>query len=331
MLRGGAFFVTFCCFCHKLLLAGKVNPVVQRKERKFFMAEFTNRATLSYGDVTKISNQTVGEITSSLALNKKAVYEVYRRGDTVTYIVGITNASDAAYTGITLTDSLGRYNIGTEETPNYVFPLTYTEGSLSYWVNGVPQSTAATATVTNGVLVITPITVPASSLVQIGYEARVNSFAPLSAGSTITNTASLNGTGIATELEASETVSVYDGLDVEIFKALSPTTVSANGQITYTFTLSNYGSRASLAADNIVLTDNFTPYVNITGVNYTTGTAAQTAWTAGTDYTYTADGVFTTAAGKISVPAASYTQNPTTGEVTVVPGKAIITVTGTIG
>lgn len=295
------------------------------------MAEFTNRATLSYGDVTKISNQTVGEITSSLALNKKAVYEVYRRGDTVTYIVGITNASDAAYTGLTLTDSLGRYNIGTEVAPSYVFPLSYTEGSLSYWVNGVPQSTAATATVTNGELVITPITVPASSLVQIGYEARANSYAPLSAGSTIINTATLTGTGIAENLEATETVSVYDGLDVEILKALSPVTVSANGQITYTFTLSNYGNRASLAADNIVLTDSFTPYVNITGVTYVSGSDAQIAWTAGTDYTYTADGVFTTAAGKISVPAASYTQNSATGEVMVAPGTAVITVTGTIG
>lgn len=311
-------------------MAGKANPAAQRKERKFFMAEFTNRATLSYGDVTKISNQTVGEITSSLALNKKAVYEVYRRGDTVTYIVGITNASDAPYTGLTLTDSLGRYNIGTEEAPNYVFPLTYTEGSLSYWVNGVPQSTTATATVTNGELVITPITVPASSLVQIGYEARVNSFAPLSAGSTIINTAALTGTGIAKNLEATETVNAYDGLDVEIYKALSPTTVSANGQITYTFALSNYGSRASLATDNLVLTDSFTPYVNITGVTYASGSAAQTAWSAGTDYTYTADGVFTTAAGKISIPAATYTQNSVTGEVTVTPGTAVIAVTGTI-
>ena len=50
-----------------------------------------------------------------------------------------------------------------------------------------------------------------------------------------------------------------------------------------------------------------------------------------TDYTYNADtGDFATVAGAITVPAATYTQDPTTGAYSVTPGSAILTVTGTV-
>lgn len=294
------------------------------------MAQFTNRATVTYGDVTKTSNQTVGEILSAFTVNKTAVYDVYRRGETVTYIIGIKNTSDTSYNDVTVTDNLGRYNIGTQTAENYVYPLTYVQGSLSYWVNGVPDSVTATATVSDGELIVTPVSVPAGSFVQIGYEARVNEYAPLASGSIIINTVSVTGTGAADTVEASETVTASDELDIEITKALSPVTVSENGEITYTITLSNYGNRASEASDNLILTDTFAPYLNISNVTYAEGGESAAVWTLGTDYTYTADGVFQSAAGKISVPSATYTVSSETGEVSVAPGTAVVTVTGTL-
>ena len=56
-----------------------------------------------------------------------------------------------------------------------------------------------------------------------------------------------------------------------------------------------------------------------------------TAWVSPTNYTYDgATGVFSTVAGQITVPAATYTTDPVSGVVTVTPGTAILTVTGTI-
>ncbi len=293
------------------------------------MAQFTNRATLTYGDVTRESNVTVGEIISSLSVNKKAVFAVYERGDRIAYIIGIDNTSNTAFDSVTLTDDLGRFNAGTEETPLNVTPLSFIPGSLSYWVNGVPQTVTATASVVDNNLVITGISVPAGAFVQIGYEAIANSFAPLGGEDSITNTVTASGTGVSEELTASETVNASNALNINIAKALTPTRVSENGQVTYTFTFTNSSNRAAEAADALVITDVFNPRLNITGVTFAEGSAAPVAWTAGTDYTYTADGTFTSVAGKITVPAATFATS-STGEVTVTPGTSVLTITGTI-
>ena len=53
--------------------------------------------------------------------------------------------------------------------------------------------------------------------------------------------------------------------------------------------------------------------------------------TLGTDYTYDTDtGTLVTTPGRITVPAATYTQNPTTGAWSVTPGSTVLTVTGTV-
>jgi len=41
-------------------------------------------------------------------------------------------------------------------------------------------------------------------------------------------------------------------------------------------------------------------------------------------------GVFNTIAGQITVPAATYTQNPATGIWTLTPGVSVLKVTGTV-
>ena len=80
-----------------------------------------------------------------------------------------------------------------------------------------------------------------------------------------------------------------------------------------------------VATDNIVVTDTFDPILDPITVAFN-----GTAWTAGVNYTYsTTTGVFSTVAGEITVPAATYTQNPD-GTWTITPGISTLTVTGTV-
>ena len=82
------------------------------------MAFFTNQAQLRYGNEVANSNITVGEIQEVLAVTKTAVKRTYRQGDTITYIISIVNSGTTEYTGLTLTDDLGRYAFGEgERTP----------------------------------------------------------------------------------------------------------------------------------------------------------------------------------------------------------------------
>lgn len=284
------------------------------------MATFTNQATLTYNGQTTTSNVTVGELTETLTAAKTAVVPTYGTDGRVTYILSLVNSGTAPLTGLTITDNLGGYafNAGT------VYPLSYTAGSVRYYQNGVLQ--AAPAVTAGPPLTFTGITVPAGGNVTLAYEAAATEFAPLAAESTVVNTATAAGAGLANPVTATETVSPLSAAQLAISKALSPTTVTENGQLTYTFTVQNSGNTAADAAANVVITDTFDPRLS----NLTV-TLNGTALTAPTQYTYdAATGVFATAAGVVTVPAATVTQDTATGAYSIVPGTATITVTGTV-
>lgn len=151
------------------------------------MARFTNQAQLRYGNAVTNSNIAVGEILEVLSATKTAVRNTYGQSDTVTYIVSIVNSGTTPITGISVTDNLGEYTFGTTT----LVPLTYIDGTVKYYVNGVLQPLAV---VTAGPpLVVSGITVPAGGSVTVAYEAAVNEFAPLDTTSVINNTAILTG------------------------------------------------------------------------------------------------------------------------------------------
>ena len=284
------------------------------------MAVFYNYATLSYNQNVTNSNVVTGELVEVITVTKNAVASGYRAGDTITYVVNVINSGNSAYNNLTLTDNLGAYPIGGTSR----VPLTYIDGSVQYYVNGVLQA-APVVSASGTALTVSGINVPADSNVAIIYRVNVNEFAPLAAGSTITNTASISGTGITT-VTATETLPVLEEAFLTISKALNPTTVVENEPLTYTFVISNTGNTAAVAADNVVLTDTFAPALDIILVTYN-----GTAWASPANYTYDpATGVFSTVAGQITVPAAVYTTDPATGAVSVTPGTTVITVTGTI-
>ncbi len=284
------------------------------------MPQFFNQATLSYNAGSTTSNVTVGELLETLSATKSALPATYAAGDTVTYTVSIVNTGSTPFNGLTIDDDLGAFTEGTQT----LVPLDYLPDSARLYVNGVLQTAPAVDT-TNG-LSFTGISVPAGSSALLIYQADANDFAPLDAASTITNTATVSGAGLTTPLTADAVITTTSTPRLTISKALSPATVTENGQVTYTFIIQNAGSTAADAADNLSITDTFNPVLSNLVVTLDGATV-----TAPTTYTYdTGSGLFTTVPGAITVPAATYTRNPDTGRVTINPGTTTLTVTGTI-
>ena len=214
-----------------------------------------------------------------------------------TYIV---NSGNTAINGLTLSDNLGAYTFNT----NTLVPLTYVNNTAKYYTNGTLQ--AAPAVTQGPPLSITGINVPAGGNATVIYEAALNEYAPLGIEAAVTNTATVSGTGI-TPVTAAETVNAEAAPNLAITKSVSPVPVTENGTLTYTFRIQNYGSVAATNTTGVVITDTFAPVLN----NEATGT-------------------FSSTAGAITVPAATYTQDSTTGAWVVTPGESTLVITGTV-
>ncbi len=282
------------------------------------MASFFNQATLSYNGNIVNSNITEGEIVDTLAATKTAISASYASGDGVAYAISIVNNGTTDATGITVTDDLGTFTQGTLT----ITTLTYVDGTVKYYQNGVLQ--AAPTVVAGPPLVISGITVPAGGNALIIYEAEPNGFADFTAGSGLTNTATVVGDGI--DATVSATVPAREEANLSITKSVSPDEVTNNGRLTYTFLIQNTGNTATVTTDNVIITDTFNPILTDLAVTYN-----GQAWAEGTNYTYNeTTGEFATVAGEITVPAATYTRDAATGAVTITPGTVTVTVTGTV-
>lgn len=280
--------------------------------------QFTNQAQLSYQNTVISSNVVVGEITEVLSVTKTAVQDQYTTGGHVTYAVSLLNSGTTALTGLTLTDNLGTF---TDDTGTYV-PLTYSEGTLLVFINGVIQP-APTVTETDP-LTVTGLTVPAGGETTLVYEANVNGFASPTTGSEITNAVTVVGDGIG-PTSASATVEAASGPILSIEKSVAPIPVTENGTVTYTFLVLNRGNAEATASDDLSITDTFAPMLSDLTVSYN-----GTAWTVETNYTYDdTTGLFTTVPGQITVPAATFTREAD-GSWIAVPGTAVVTVSGKI-
>jgi uncharacterized repeat protein (TIGR01451 family) len=284
------------------------------------MAIFSNQATLTYNGTTTNSNIAYGEILDVLVATKTAVEGAYTPGELVTYVVTLRNTGAAPLTGITLTDDLGGYIFNADT----VYPLTYEADSAALFVDVVPQG--APAVTAGPPLVISGITVPAGGDVVMIYQARANAFANPQAGGSIVNTVTVTGDGLSAPVTASETVTAVAAPALTISKSVTPTQVVDNDRVTYTFVIQNTGNEAVVSTDNAAISDTFDPI--LTGLNVTFDGVA---WTEGVQYNYDeTTGLFTTNSGQITVPAATYTQDPVTGAYALTPGIATMVVTGTI-
>ncbi len=284
------------------------------------MATFQNQATLTYGDNVTTSNVVTGELQQAISVTKYSVTDSYTTDEVLTYVVSLVNGGSTPLTDLTVTDNLGGYVQG----GSLLVPLDYVEGSLSYYLNGARQGTPVISD-TNP-LTITGITVPANSNAFLVYQARANEFASPAAGGSVTNTATVTGAGIPTPITATETVNAATEAFLTIAKSLNPTTVSEGDRLTYTFVIQNFGNTPVVATDDAVVTDTFDPILSDLTVTFNGA-----IWTEGAQYTYDeTTGAFATIPANITVPAATYSQNPVTGAWTVVPGVSTLVVVGTV-
>lgn len=288
------------------------------------MPAFSNQAQLSYNGIVTSSNIATGEIVEVLSANKTSTPETYSSGRPVTYVVNLINSGTAAFTNLTVTDDLGGYSFTSQGgAATTLYPLEYVADSVRYYQNGALQ--AAPTVAASAPLTITGIGVPAGGTATVVYQAVPNSYAPLASGSVIRNTATISGVEVGSPITASDTVNAEDGPYLTIFKSVSPRQVAENGQLTYTFDIRNLGNEEADAADNVQVLDTFQPVLSNISVTYN-GTVLPAS-----SYSYNAiTGEFSTNAGVITVPAATFTQDTATGAYTVVPGEATLEITGTI-
>ena len=287
------------------------------------MPSIENFATVSYtsGGITetKVSNIAEISVESAVGFTKTSVGTTYRENSILTYILTVTNSSGSDISGSTITDDLGTYTFGTTE----LTPLTFVEPAVLL-ING--QNVSAQLSVddtTPGSLVFTLPTIPAGTTANIIYKAQTNDYAPLATNSTITNTSTFESNSECADSTASATVSVANTANISIIKQMCPNPVVCGDTITYTIKIYNYGNTA---AENVVLTDDFNPApANIT-------VSRDGILLVGTDYSYV-NGTLTvpTSGGTpLSIPPATFTQDPTTGIITVTPSVVEYTITGTI-
>ncbi len=284
------------------------------------MAIFSNQATLTYNGTATNSNIVYGEILEVLSAAKISIEGTYAPDSIVTYVVTLRNTGNSALTNVTVSDNLGGYDLaGTT-----VYPLTYVDGSATLFVDGVLQ--AAPTVVAGPPLVFGGINLTGGSDAVLVYQARANTFANPNPDGTITNTVTVSATGLNTPVTASETISRLLEALLSITKSISPSRVVDNDRISYTFVIQNTGNQDIVATDNAAVTDTFDPILTALSVTFNGA-----PWSEGVEYNYNeTTGVFSTNPGRIVVPAATYTQDPVTGEYTVTPGIATLVVTGTI-
>lgn len=283
------------------------------------MPIFNNTASLSYNGNTVLSNTVTGNLLEVLSMTKTALTENYSSGDVVTYVVSLINTGGTVFNGVSLVDNLGLYT----QDGITRYPLSYVESTVQYYQNGVLQPTPSVEG-TQG-LTVNGISVPAGGNAIVIYQARANEFAPLGVGGSITNTVTASGGNVTTPITATETITVEESAELSITKSLTPTTVTENSRLTYTFVIQNRGNTPATADDNVVLSDMFTPVLSSIVVEYN-GEAVSTE-----NYTYSeTTGQFATVPGFITVPGATYLQDPVTGVWSIVPGEVVVTVTGTV-
>ena len=287
------------------------------------MPTIENFATVSYtsGGITetKISNIAEISVESAIGFTKTSLGNTYTDDSILTYILTVTNSSGIGIIGSTITDNLGTYVFGATE----LTPLEYVSPAVLL-ING--QDVSAQLVVDSSVpgsLTFTLPTIPAGATANIIYNAQVNDYAPLAVDSTITNTSTFESNSECADTSASATVSVANAANISIIKQMCPNPVLCGDTITYTIKIYNYGNTA---AENVILTDDFNPApANIT-------VSRDGVLLLGTDYTYI-DGTLTvpsSSASPVTVPPATFTQDPITGLITITPGVVEYTITGTI-
>lgn len=288
----------------------------------------SNQATLSFnygtnsGTVSSNIAQTV--LREPVSVDVTSLDTTFAASEELTYIITITNSGSSALTNVVAVDDLGTYEVpvGTTGTVT-VTPLTHLDPALVY-INGEFAATISGNVNPGGGVVFNVGTIPASSSATVIYKVRVNEYANPFVSETITNTVTVTATGLPAPISDTYTVTAEELADISIIKTMTPNPVVDGNEITYTFTIYNYGNTE---ATGVELTDVFSPIPDIISVEID-GVTVSTS-----DYSYSqTSGELTLPTGSqltITVPEATFTRD-SAGVITVSPGIVTITVTGTL-
>jgi uncharacterized repeat protein (TIGR01451 family) len=287
------------------------------------MPTIENFATVRYTsngvETTTVSNLAEIALESSVSLSKTPLSTTYGNDTVLTYILTVQNTSGASLTNVRIEDNLGTFSFMTSE----LTPLTYA-GDVILLING-QNATAqleVDASSPSALIFLIP-SLPAGATANIVYNAQINEFAPLELDSTVVNTATLSADAECANGSASATVTALTGASVSVLKQMSPNPAICGDTLTYSIRIYNYGNTA---AENLQVIDSFDPApANIT-------VTRNGVIVPDTDYTYE-NGVLTvpaTATAGDTIPTATFTRDPVSGVVSVIPGMVEYVITGTI-
>lgn len=244
---------------------------------------------------------------NDILVTKVAQNETFVPGDTVTYVVTITNNGASYFTGVRVVDNLG--------TNNY---LSYVSGSAMLYYNQqyLRPEIASTNPLT---FTLSPLS-PGQTMI-LTYSCRVLSSLPATITS-ITNTVEATGytynstvTGASSaEITRSSTASL------SIVKTATSDSVAPGEIFSYLITLTNQGTATANVAR---VTDSLPSNFNITSVKLKIGSGT-TQTLASSDYVLDASNNFT-------LPSATGPTITVPGTTTSGPGQTVITITGYFG
>ena len=283
------------------------------------MAEFTNKATLTVGGVSIDSNTVSGTREGTTELTKTALLPTYGDGP-VTYVVSFVNNGTTDVTGLSLTDDLGAYAFGGQT----LWPLEYIADSLMIYISGVEQPVVVPKALQP--FEVTVPTVPAGGNLLMVYAASPTAYAPRGEGQTVTNTVTAASPDLSASMEAAADVAPAQNADLSLSKSVDPQELVEGEPVTYTIVALNSGAAAVAQTDGLVISDTLDPA--LAGLTVTLDGEPRAE---GTGYTYdVSTGAFATVAGVVTVPAATFAQDPTTGVWSASPGAATLRITGTV-
>ena len=263
-----------------------------------------------------ISNVINNKPNSPLTINKESISKNYYLGDNASFIITITNHTDNPINDVSIKENLGTYFLN--DNSKFFTPLSYQEGSLKYYINGISQSPPK-VTVNSQHIIFDIEIIPSSSVITLVYNTTVNSKAPLDNGSMIINTSNLTAETLDKSVESSCTITVRKNADIKIIKQVSENKISKN-VITYDFTICNYGNTE---ATNVTLKDTINPkhsnmkvFVDSQCLKFS-------------DYNYISGNVCIPSYGSkrvLNVPPATFLQDKNSGIFTINPGTIKISV-----
>lgn len=265
--------------------------------------------TFTYGanSETVISNVTDLIVSDSIVLTKESLETNYFLDSNITYIISIENNSELPLFNVRLKEDLGTYP--TDDSPIYVTPLKYMD-TFKCYLNGKIKNIENPKSYSDKI-VFEIDCIPKASTLIIVYLCKANAKAPLSKNDSITNTSYLLIPSMQKSVVASSAITPLEKADIKIIKQIKK--ISESG-VDFNLSIYNYGNTP---ATNVIIKDTFEQsfsklkiFVNSQSVK-------------NSDYSYLSNKLtFPTASSdySISVPAATFSRDKTSGKFSINPG-----------